>query len=176
MPIDYRLYPADWQDRRARIMERAKGNGDVAHCEFCGVAQYAVGYRNEVGAFVPNGGNGPCDAAGEGRTWPSLEPITYAEACAFRDVNMSHIGADGRPCDPDGRRYLVIVLTTAHLDRTGPPGPNDGPLDCPDDRLAFLCQACHIRLDAPRHAAKAAQTRRRRRAGGTLDLFAPTDA
>jgi hypothetical protein len=169
VPIDYRLYPADWPERRARVLERAKGRGDVACCEQCGAAQYAVGYRDEAGRFVPNGGNGPCDASGEGRTWPSLEPITYAEAIAIRDVNMSHVDERGRACDPDGRRYIVIVLTTAHLDRTGPPGPHDGPLDCPDERLAALCQACHIRLDVPRHAAKAAQTRRARKA--CADLF-----
>ena len=171
MPIDPRLYPADWQARRARVLERAKRGGDVARCEGCGAHQYAVGYRDDAGRFVPNCGNGPCDASGEGRTWPSLEPITYAEACAIRDVNMSHVDERGRACDPDGRRYFVVVPTMAHLDRSAPPGPHDGPLDCPDDRLGCLCRACHLRLDVRRLAVGAARTRRVRRAGGTLELF-----
>ena len=46
MPIDYSLYPPDWKDIRARILERA------AHrCEQCGVANRAVGYRTADGEF-----------------------------------------------------------------------------------------------------------------------------
>lgn len=77
-------------------------------------------------------------------------------------------GADMGETDAD-YRGTDVVLTIAHLDRTGPPGPNDGPLDCPDDRLAALCQSCHLYLDRKRHQAKAAETRRRK--NGLADLF-----
>lgn len=46
MPIDYSKYPADWQQIRARILERA---GDK--CEFCGVPNRATGYRDRNGEF-----------------------------------------------------------------------------------------------------------------------------
>lgn len=36
MPIDYSKYPPDWQERRARILERA-GNC----CEQCGIRNYS---------------------------------------------------------------------------------------------------------------------------------------
>lgn len=140
MPIDYRKYPADWKARRARVLARSAGTGTHPRCERCGVPQYAVGYRDESGAFVPNGGNGPCDASGEGRTWPGCGMLTYAEAREF--AAASNVCADGR--DDDGNRWIVIVLTIAHLDE-------GGPLDCPDERLAALCQRCHLRLDAQMH-------------------------
>ncbi len=46
MPIDYSLYPSDWKQIRASILERADNC-----CEKCGVTNYAVGWRDEVGEF-----------------------------------------------------------------------------------------------------------------------------
>lgn len=47
MPIDYKLYPADWKTRiRPEIMKRA-GN----RCEKCGVENGVFGYRDKSGAF-----------------------------------------------------------------------------------------------------------------------------
>lgn len=37
MPIDYRDYPADWQERRARILKR-----DNHRCNRCGVPNYSI--------------------------------------------------------------------------------------------------------------------------------------
>lgn len=65
---------------------------------------------------------------------------------------------------PSGKR---CVLTVAHL-------IDGGPLDCPDDDLAALCQPCHLRLDGPLHARNAAITRRRRRVeAGQIELVQP---
>lgn len=50
MPIkaeNKKLYPKNWKEIRQRILERA-GN----KCEFCGVENHAVGYRNKDGEFV----------------------------------------------------------------------------------------------------------------------------
>jgi len=45
-------------------------------------------------------------------------------------------------------------LTIAHIH-------DHNPMACDDDNLQALCQRCHLILDAPRHAKKAAITRRR---------------
>lgn len=141
MPCDYRLYPADWKERRARVLNRAgqllDEKGQVyleARCEYCKAPNHSLVFRlktNRLKWRYPDG------------------------------ADLDEIDPDYRPTD--------VVLTIAHLDRTGPPGPDDGPLDCPDDRLAALCQACHLHLDRERHKAKAAETRRRKM--GALPLF-----
>ena len=46
MPIDYSRYPTDWKQIRAVILQRADN-----HCERCGVANYAVGWRDDKGTF-----------------------------------------------------------------------------------------------------------------------------
>ena len=153
MPCDYSLYPPDWKERRARIQERAKHQ-----CERCCVPNYAVGYRDASGAFIPLCGNGPCDAAGAGRTWPSYERITYTEASQIADIQNDHL-AGKRACDGDGNHWFVVVLTIAHLD-------DSGDLDCPDDRLQALCQRCHNRMDAPMRRTHAAATIARRKQEG----------
>lgn len=49
MPIkDRSLYPSNWKAIRASILERAGHK-----CEQCGVENYAVGYREADGTFVP---------------------------------------------------------------------------------------------------------------------------
>jgi len=47
MPIDYRNYPKDWKERRARAMRRAS-----YRCEHCGVQNYSVVERGEGKAFT----------------------------------------------------------------------------------------------------------------------------
>lgn len=130
-------YPKDWEAIRERILTRAN------HCcEFCGVPNHAVGYRDENGAFVACYGNGPVDAIGRGRAWPN-ESIraTYAEAREHADdFNFN-----------DCRRWIVIVLTIAHIF-------DHSPENCEPSNLAALCQRCHNRHDAPSR-----QQRRRER-------------
>ena len=46
MPIDYKKYPADWGERRKRILKRADNK-----CESCGVDNYSIGYRDTFGIF-----------------------------------------------------------------------------------------------------------------------------
>lgn len=137
MPCDYSQYPADWKERRARILARANNK-----CEFCGLPNGLLGWRFPSGKWYT-----PEQVAGDAM------PEQDEDACEK---------VLGKPA----RR---IILTIAHLDRTGPPGPNDGPLDCPDDRLAALCQACHLHLDRERHQAKARATRLAK--AGALPLF-----
>jgi 5-methylcytosine-specific restriction endonuclease McrA len=150
-PENRALYPPNWREISASIRKRANH-----HCEECGLRNYSVGYRDRFGGFVPLAGSGPCDAAGMGRRWPDLNPISYREALEL--ARASNTEADGR--DADGRRYLVIVLTVAHLDHD--------PRNCDPSNLRALCQRCHLRYDIEHHGQTAYRTRR---AGRALELF-----
>lgn len=44
MPCDYSKYPKDWKQIRARILAREKNC-----CKECGVDNYSIGYRTELG-------------------------------------------------------------------------------------------------------------------------------
>lgn len=142
MPICYADYPSDWSERRARVLARA---GHI--CEFCKAPNRTTVYRGkgaDAGRYMLE-----C-----GRTYDA-QTGEYLGMSRGSEYNLG--------------RVSPIVLTVAHLDRTGPPGPDDGPLDCPDDRLAALCQKCHFALDKERHAAKRATTLAARKA--QLPLF-----
>ncbi len=151
-PENKALYPADWRLISREIRARAHHR-----CENCGIRNYSVGYREAEGRFRPLAGSGPCDCAGEGLVWPSLEPITYGEAKEFADA--ANTCSDRR--DEDGNRWFVIVLTVAHLDHD--------PRNCDRANLKALCQACHLGYDAEHHAETAARTRKEGKAVG--DLF-----
>mgnify|MGYP006322693029 CR=1 FL=1 len=48
MPIDYKKYPSNWKTEiRPAILKRADNR-----CEFCGVDNYSIGFRNSEGVFV----------------------------------------------------------------------------------------------------------------------------
>ena len=49
-PINYKLYPGNWKEIRARILERA-GN----KCEQCGVPNYFVGKKGRDGVWYTEG-------------------------------------------------------------------------------------------------------------------------
>jgi 5-methylcytosine-specific restriction endonuclease McrA len=149
-PENRSRYPADWPAIRAAVLERV-GN----RCEWCGVPQYAVGYRNTFGHFIALCGNGPCDAAGQGRTWPGLEPIGYAEACEFAEVQNCCTTKSGRGCDDDGHHWFVVRLTIHHQD--GVPEHSE------PDNLAALCERCHNRADSDMRRRHAAETLAKKR-------------
>lgn len=96
MPIDYKAYPENRKEIRARILKRA-GNC----CEFCGVENHTTVQRDT-----------------------------------------------GAPCLIDEDGAIFVVLTIAHLDHDA---ENK---NVRDERLAALCQRCHISYDAPRKAAE----------------------
>lgn len=125
-----------WNKISAEIKQRA-GN----KCEFCGVHQYAVGQRIN-GVF-----NYACGSAYYDQMQYS---ITHKEASNARDYLNEWR-------DPDEPKYIVIVLTVAHLDHNP---ENHDPAN-----LKALCQKCHLAYDLPLHMANAAQTRLNNRAG-----------
>ena len=57
-PENKKLYPQNWKRIREKILQRAKNK-----CEFCGVENYAIGYRDENGKFIETVGIGEQDAA-----------------------------------------------------------------------------------------------------------------
>lgn len=145
-------YPKNWSEIRTVILERAANR-----CESCHVPNYAVGFRSANGRFHPLCGNGPCDAAGQGLKWPSYMPISYRESREF-----AHAQNDSDGTDSDGNRWIVIVLTIAHI--------NDrSPENCTPENLQALCQRCHLLLDQYQHRLNAQLTRRAAKA--CEDLF-----
>lgn len=155
-PENRSRYPADWKLRSRFVREFRARN----RCEWCGLPNHAVGYRDRAGRFVPVSGNGPCDAAGRGLAWPGLEPLPYAEAAEFVDLYNCCVGAGGRRCDDDGRRWFVVRLTVAHVH-------DDRPEASDLLNLAALCERCHNRHDSKRRLTG----RRERALAGTGTLF-----
>ena len=139
-------YPKNWAEISHFIIhERAKNK-----CEVCGVRNHAVGYRDEEGFFHGICGNIFLDLAGKGLKYPSLQLLPYVEA---REL------ADGlNDLDIEDETYIVIVLTTAHLDHT--------PENCDLDNLKAMCQKCHNNYDAPHRK----QTRRATRNKGQMEI------
>lgn len=46
-PENKKLYPKNWKEIRQQILERANNE-----CEFCGVENHEIGYRNKDGIFI----------------------------------------------------------------------------------------------------------------------------
>lgn len=130
-------YPANWNEIRERIKARAKNC-----CEFCGVANWAIGGRDRDGRFHP------AYAAGEAP-----------------DVRVMPKHGEDAWCGAGGPEHFLrvfrIVCTVAHLDHV--------PEHCDDENLRFLCQRCHLVYDKKHHAETAYQTRRDGKAAA--DLF-----
>ena len=83
MPVERGRYPANWKSEivpmiRARSRDR---------CEWCGVPNHAVGYREADGHFVRNGGNLDCDAMGRGE-WSYAEAIAAVETVNVRGIEQ----------------------------------------------------------------------------------------
>ena len=71
-------------------------------------------------------------------------------------------GSDMPVDDGRGARFVLIVLTIAHLDHI--PGHDE------DDNLKALCQWCHLRHDQAEHTANARETRMDRKDAARLLL------
>lgn len=137
-PENRARYPANWPEISARIRARAQNR-----CEWCGVANHALGGRLRDGTW--------CDAVPRGEklyglVWPKPGTVSW---CIDKD------------CDTHELRIVRIVLTVAHLDHQ--------PENCTEENLKALCQRCHLRYDQAHHAQTAARTRREGKA--RADLF-----
>lgn len=127
MPINYSKYPANWlSEIRPRILKRAANK-----CEFCSIPNYAVGCRNEDGNFIPTSGNVHHDKAGNGEL-PLAEARKVVAHC--KDVDYNNL--------------IIIILTIAHLDH------DVENHQVQDERLAALCQKCHLDYDRENNTNK----------------------
>lgn len=144
-PENKDLYPPDWLYVRKRILER-----DKYCCCGCGLRDHSVGYRDLKGRFFACAGNVTMEDYGQGINPGNGGMLTYKEA-----FEMAIFQTD---TDEFGNKYIVIVLTIAHLDHN--------PENCHDDNLASLCQRCHNIYDRPHRNETMRITRKR----GQLEL------
>lgn len=94
MPIkDKTKYPADWRAISLRIRERAGQK-----CEWCGVPNGAIGYREANGAFVQ---------------------LARSQSDAGMEVETASL---------DGLKVVTIVLTVAHYPDPNPANCDDSNL------------------------------------------------
>jgi hypothetical protein len=138
-PENRKRYPANWDVIREQILARA-----CHRCECCGAPQYAVGQWVDDRFLL---------AAGDGRAERLQYALVHSAARELSDdLNVTHAPTV---------RYIVIVLTIAHLDHTLE--------NCDPINLRALCQRCHLRYDAQHHATNARTTRRAKKKN--LELF-----
>ena len=132
MPCDYSKYAPNWKTEiRPDILARADNC-----CEFCGVENYAMGYRDLKGKFYDY--------------QLIMDELDNHGNDLFDDV-LSHC-FDGKrnPTKP-----IRIVLTIAHLDQ-----------DIENDdyqNLRALCQRCHLGHDKLFNFQKTRDTVRRKK-------------
>lgn len=147
LPENKHLYPSNWKiEIVPRILKR-----DNYMCKKCKLHHHAVGYRDDTGKFNRCGGNLLVDQIGYGLDPNNGEIISYKRAKEWADWETQN--------DELGNKYIVIVLTVAHLDHN--------PANCDDKNLAALCQKCHNSYDAPHRAI----TRKRNKYSGMNKLF-----
>lgn len=123
MPIDYKKYPDNWKTEiRPSVLDR-----DNHCCKFCKVPNYEYVFRglmNGKEIFQTSDGSIYSYPGGEfiaKNVHAEIEPITG-------DINQ---------------KAIKIILTIAHLDH------DEENKDVQIDRLAALCQKCHLVYDAP---------------------------
>lgn len=135
-PENRDLYPKNWSEIRERILARAK-----YRCEFCKIPNYSVGCRDsETGEFYP-------------------VEVDHAEYGTAREQARTLNGK----LDDQEIRYIVIVLTIAHLDHDP---RNNNP-----ENLRALCQRCHNLHDGKRRARTRRETLREKKYHNANTLF-----
>lgn len=145
-PENKSRYPSNWKQISEAVRKDA---GHRCQWEGCKARQYSVGVwqKNDAGLFV----------------WAPIwgqddNPRTYAQARQVAaDEQFSRYGDED-----DEPKYIVIVLTVAHLDHD--------PANCDPSNLRAWCQRHHLAYEHEHHQRNAQATRRAK--SGTLELFA----
>lgn len=140
-------YPKNWKQISADLIHNRAGN----RCERCGIHNHAVGYRDEEGNFHPEFGNYITDKLGRGIDYRTDKMIDYKSAQSYAEFATTN--------DERGHKYIVIVLTTAHLDHV--------PENCDPSNLWVLCQKCHNNYDQVHRT----ETIKKVKSNGQLNLF-----
>lgn len=112
MSCNYKDYPLDWKTViRPAILER-----DVHKCKFCGVGNYAIGYRDAKGKFYD---------------FKTIDDVLNNTGYDYFENELSNcFDKEGDPKKP-----IKIVLTIMHLDHNTQHNEYDN--------LAAGCQRCH---------------------------------
>lgn len=111
----------------ARAGEERDGDGNItAHacCEFCKVENRSVILRGEYGGR---------------EVYQDMDGLIY-DAKTSERIGEDYLGEVDRE---NKNKCIEIVLTIAHLDHD----PENHNVE--DDRLAALCQRCHLNHDRP---------------------------
>lgn len=120
MPIDYSKYPPNWKTEIVpRILLRAENK-----CEHCGIENKASVWSIPI--------------------WMKDHPRYKIKRIWTTDKSCM-IRLKSQVCIPDvegGIKLIKVVLTIAHLDH------DETNFDVEDDRLAAMCQSCHLNYDA----------------------------
>ncbi len=118
MPINYANYPPNWlTEIRPRILKRANNK-----CEFCGVPNYKEVLR---GIWFHKS------------CYQDKEGVIY-DAKTSEVLDKNYVGF----IDITGKKdFIKVVLTIAHLDH------DVENWQVKDERLAALCQRCHLNYD-----------------------------
>lgn len=125
----YLAYPPNWKTERVPAIKlRAHDK-----CEFCGVDNRLIGYRDRHGAFVD----------------------LTAHRNVFFDGQRTKVRVSWRneitllwKKLPNDATLIRIVITTAHLDHD----PENWQVS--DERLRALCQRCHLNNDRSHNIRK----------------------
>lgn len=142
MPMDRSRYPANWQEISQEI-RFGRANGC---CEWCGVANYAIGQRDK-----------------DGKWW---------DETAIHHLNSDV----GHHLFGEFPKMTRIILTVAHLGTPhadGTPGDKHDKMDVRPENLAALCQRCHLNYDRDEHIANRRTNARlkRQQKTGQMDMF-----
>jgi len=118
MPTNMNKYPPDWEEKRERILKRAKNC-----CENCFVKNHST--VHSVKRYDT-----------KRREW-------YRDFEAAREVAKESGWEEKHLWPPKPIiKPVKVVLTIAHLDH------DEENWDVSDERLMAMCQACHLKYDA----------------------------
>ena len=123
MPIDYKKYPPNWlKEIRPRIMKRANNICESVGCDFRHLEEvWAVRHKAKTTGWFRD----------------------YEEANKLpKTIESKRNNKTGRVELIPNPKKVKVVLTIAHLDH------DETNMDITDDRLAAMCQLCHLRYDA----------------------------
>lgn len=112
---------------------------DGHKCKNCGLKNHIIGYRDNSGAFHEK------ERSNDRRVYIVEGDKVYQ---LYQIL-------------PNGYKLIQIILTIAHLDH------DSGNYEVSDERLAALCQYCHLKMDRPQHIMKRKLARSEYRGAGT---------
>ena len=95
-------YPSNWRDIRTSILERARHR-----CEFCGVTNHAIGYRNCEGHFQPvKTRHNPLYSPPAVITGPLLSDSVYVHRLFKIVLTIAHLNHQPEDCRPENLKAL----------------------------------------------------------------------